>query len=199
MVCSNNAGKHSQKTADKPPANGVANEVDLLTRIILCPEAHTSEKERPVVRLAGVRVAAGQLAVVVKHGPLQLKPLAEERQRLDLALLLLATGVVFRERRDVFGNPHVGAGGDLLVAVDFLLSVGPLGKRAGVSPHSNLAGEVNELEVAGNGLEVLVGLASLDSNLEESVVLAITICFFSAHSGEFLVGGIVRRSNIVGE
>lgn len=152
-----------------------------------------------MVRLAGVRVAARQLAVVVKHGPLQLKPLAEERQRLDLALLLLATRVVFRQRRNVFSNPHVRAGSDLLVAVDFLLPVGPLGKRVGVSPHSNLAGEVNELEVAGNSLEVLVGLASLNSNLKKSVVLAITICFFSGHSGEFLVGGVVRRSNIVGE
>lgn len=80
MVCCDNASKHSQKTAGDPPANGVANKVDLLTCVILSPEAHSAEQEWPVVRLAGVRVAAGQLVVVVEHGPLQLKPFAEERQ-----------------------------------------------------------------------------------------------------------------------
>lgn len=80
MVSSDNASKHSQKTAGDPPAKGVANKVDLLTRVILSPEAHSAKQKRPVVRLAGVRVAAGQLVVVVEHGPLQLKPLAEERQ-----------------------------------------------------------------------------------------------------------------------
>lgn len=80
LVSCNDASKHSQKTAGDPPANGVTNKVNLLTRIILSPEAHSAKQEWPVVRLAGVRMAAGQLVVVVEHGPLQLKPLAEEGQ-----------------------------------------------------------------------------------------------------------------------
>lgn len=199
MISSNDAGKHSQKTAGNPPANGVANKVDLLTCVILSPEAHSAKQEGPVVRLAGVRVAAGQLVVVVEHGPLQLEPLAEERQCLHLSLFLFAAGVILRKRGNVLGNPHIRADCDLLVAIDFLLFVAPFRKRSGVCPHGNFAGEVDKLEMAGNSFELLADLGRLNSNLEKSVVLAFAKGFLRRHGGEFLVGGIIRRSDIVRE
>lgn len=68
LIGTNDTGIDSQQTAGKPPANRVSEEVDLLASLILSPEADTSEQERPLVRLAGVRMAAGELVVVVEHG-----------------------------------------------------------------------------------------------------------------------------------
>lgn len=136
---------------------------------------------------------------MVEHGPLQLKPLAKERQCLHLSLLLLAAGVILRKRGNVLGNPHIGADCDLLVAIDFLLFVAPIGKRTGVCPHGNFAGEVDKLEMAGNSFELLAGLRCLDSNLEKSVVLAFAKRFLRRYGGELLVSGVIRRSDIMRE
>jgi hypothetical protein len=76
--------------------------------------------------MAGIGVAAGELAVVVKHGTLKLEPLLEEGKRLDLALGLLTTRVIGRKRSDVLSDPDVRAGRNLLVTVDLLLLVAPL-------------------------------------------------------------------------
>ena len=64
-----------------------------------------------------------------------------------------------------------------------------------MGPHGDLGWHVNKLEVSRHGLEI--ALALVDLELKESVVVACTGCFVLAHSGEFLVGRIVRRSNIV--
>lgn len=144
-------------------------------------------------------MAASQLVVVVEHGSLQLEPLFNEGHVLDLALFLDSAHIIFRKRSDILSDPNVGAGSNLLVSVDFLLLVAPIGKRLGVSPHSNLAGEVNKLEVAGDRLEVLLILAMINANLKQRIVLTSAKSILLRSSGEFLVGRIVRRSNIVGQ
>lgn len=88
LIRRNDTGIDSQHTASNPPTDGVTQEVNLLPGIVLGPEADTAEKEGPLVRVRGVRVAAGQLVVVPEHGPLQFKPLLQEWQRLDLLLRL---------------------------------------------------------------------------------------------------------------
>ena len=68
-----------------------------------------------------------------------------------------------------------------------------------MSPHGNLARVVDQLEVAGDTLEFLIGLAMLDTDLEKSVSRAVTIGISNGNGGEFLVRRIVRRSNVVRE
>ena len=199
MVSKKDTGVHSEKTAGKPPTNRVTEEVDLLASLVLSPEADTAEQERPLVRVAGIGVAAGELAVVVEHSALEFKPLLKEWNRLDLALRLLATRAVGGDRRNILSDPDVGAGCNLLVTVDLLLLVTPLRKRLGVSPHGDLAWVVDKLEVTGDRLEVLVLLAVLKTNLEEGVLLTLTKGLLGCDSSELLVGRVVRRGNIVRE
>lgn len=142
-------------------------------------------------------MAAGQLVVVPEHGPLQFEPLAEERQCLHLSLLFLATGAVGGEGWDILDEPNIGAGRNLLVSVDLLLFEGPIRKRCCMGPHSDFARVVNELEVARNGFEFLVLLATLDTDFEQSIGGAVAICIRDRHGCELLVGGVVRRGNIV--
>lgn len=197
LVGKDNTNVHSQKGASKPPAKWISNKVNLLASVILSPEADTAQQEGPLVRVAGVRVAARELVVVVEHCTLQLKPLLEEGHCLDLLLGLLATGISSIQRRNVLNQPNVGAWSNLLVSIDFLLFVAPLRQRLGVSPHSNLARVVNELEVAGNGFKVLVSLAVVNADLEESIILAGAVSILVGDGGELLVRGIGRRCNIV--
>lgn len=68
-----------------------------------------------------------------------------------------------------------------------------------MSPHGNFAWVVDELEVTGNRLEVLVLLSVLNSNLEKSVLLTLAKCLLRGDSSEFLVGRVVRRGDIVRE
>lgn len=199
LISKNDTSIHSKKTAREPPTEGVAKEVDLLAGLALSPEADTAEQEGPLVRVAGVGVAAGELAVVVEHGTLELEPLLEEGQLLDLALRLLTAGAISGQRGNVLDDPDVGTGRDLLVSVDLLLLISPLRQRLGVSPHGDLAWVVDELEVTRDGLEVLVLLAMLNSDLEESVVLALSVGILNRDSRELLVGGVVGRSDIVRE
>lgn len=144
-------------------------------------------------------MAAGEFAVVIEHGTLELEPLLEEGQLLDLALRLVTASVIDRQRGNVLNNPHVGTGRDLLVAVDLLLLVAPIRKCFGMSPHGNLAGVVNELEVARDRLENLVLLAMLDSNLKQAIILALANSIFNRDASKLLVGGVVRRCHVVGE
>lgn len=197
LISQNDTSVNSQQTGRQPPSDRVTNKVDLLAGVVLGPEADTTQQEWPLVRMAGIRMAAGQLAVVVEHGSLQFKPLAEERQRLDLAFRPLSAGVVSRQSGNVLNQPNVGAGRNLFVAVDFLLAGAPVRQGLAVRPHGNFAGVVNELEVTGNRLEFLVGLAILNSNLEQSIVDTTAKSVFQRNSGEFLVGWVERRSNIV--
>lgn len=47
LIGSDDAGKDSQKGGGEPPTDGVAQEIDLLARIVMSPEGHAAEKERP--------------------------------------------------------------------------------------------------------------------------------------------------------
>lgn len=166
LVSGNNAGEYSQQAAGEPPANGVSEEVNLLPRLILRPEADSAEQEGPLVRVARVGMAAGQLAVVPEHRPLQLEPLPEEGKRLHLTRRLLSALVVGGERRNVLDEPDVGARRNLLVSVDLLLAMAPVGQRLRVRPHGYLAGVVNEFKVARDTLEFLLVLSMFDADLE---------------------------------
>lgn len=73
LIGKNDTGIDGKETAGKPPAKRVANKVNLLARVVLCPEADTAEQEWPLVGMAGIGMAACELAVVVKHGALELE------------------------------------------------------------------------------------------------------------------------------
>lgn len=75
----------------------------------------------------------------------------------------------------------------------------PVRKGGGVSPHGNLAGVVNEFEVARDSLEFLCVLATLDADLEERIGRSGSVCVFQRHRCKFLVGRIERRRNVVGK
>jgi hypothetical protein len=68
-----------------------------------------------------------------------------------------------------------------------------------VSPHGDLCGDVNELEVNRHGLEVHSRLCAIHSDFKKSVVETLAIGIIVANSGELLVGGVVGRGNVVGE
>lgn len=65
-----------------------------------------------------------------------------------------------------------------------------------MSPHGDLGRVVNELELAGHGLEVVAYANTFDLELEESVVDTLD-GGVTVDGGELLVGGVVWRSNIV--
>jgi len=199
LIREEDTGVDGQHTAGDPPADGVSEEVNLLAGVVLGPEAHTAKQERPLVRQGSIRVAAGQLVVVPEHGPLQLEPLAQERQCLDLLLRPLAAGAVGGDRWDIFHQPDIGAGSNLFVSVDFLLLEAPFWEWRGMSPHGDFAWVVDELEVAGNALKLLVLLAVLNPHLEQAVGSAVTICVGNGDSGELLVGRVVGGGNVVGK
>lgn len=68
-----------------------------------------------------------------------------------------------------------------------------------MSPHGDLCGNVDELELDRHGLEVHAGLCAIHSDLEKGVIEALAVGIVVADSSELLVGGVVRRGDIVGE
>lgn len=48
-----------------PPPDDVANEVDLLLRIVLRPEADSTDEERPVNWATGIRVRSNKTGIVL--------------------------------------------------------------------------------------------------------------------------------------
>jgi hypothetical protein len=199
LIGEKDAGKDGEQTAGQPPAYRVTEEVDLLASLVLGPEADTTKKEGPLDGNTGVRVAAGESIVVVEHGTLKLKVLLEERHRLDLAGLFLCALRILGKSGNVLGVPDVACLKGVLVSVDLGLLVSPFRQRSGVSPHGDLCGNVNELELDRHGLEVHARLCAIHSDLEESVVEALAVGIIVTDSGELLVGGVVRGSNIMGE
>ena len=161
------------------------------------PEGDTTEKERPRDRLRSVWVAAGQGVVVVEHSALKLDPLAEEAKVLDLFDLLLVAFILRRQRGNVIDIPDVAGLLYVFVSVNLSLLVGPFWQRLGVSPHSNLRWDVDEFEVSGHGLEVTLALVNLD--LEQSIVETRASSLVFRNGCEFLVGGVVRRCDVVGK
>ena len=192
MIGEKDTGEDGEQTAGQPPTYGVTEEVNLLASLVLGPEADTAKKERPLDGNTGVRVAAGESVVVVEHGALQLKVLLEERHVLDLARLLLCALRVLGKSRNIFGVPDVASLKGVLVSVDLGLLVSPVRQRSGMSPHGNLCGHVNELELDRHGLEVHARLCAIHSDFEQGIVEALAVGIIVANSGELLVGGVVR-------
>jgi len=71
-------------------------------------------------------VRASQGVVVVEHSTLELNPLSEEAEALDLLDLLDVTRILGGERRDVIDIPDIAGLLDVLVTVDFGLLVRPI-------------------------------------------------------------------------
>ena len=69
---------------------------------------------------------AGQGVVVVEHGTLELNPLPEEAQVLDLLWFLLVALIFTRKRRNVINIPDIAGLLNCLVTVDLSLLVGPI-------------------------------------------------------------------------
>ena len=86
---------------------------------------------------------ASQGVVVVEHGALELNPLPEEAQVLDLLGLLLVALVLSRKRWNVIHIPEIAGLLDSLVAINLSLLVGPVRERLSVGPHGNLCWHVN--------------------------------------------------------
>ena len=80
----------------------------------------------------------------------------------------------------------------MLVSVDLSLTEAPLGKRLGVRPHGDLAGLVNELEVARHALEDLVLLSMLDADFKERILLTLAVSVLLGNTSKLLVGWVVR-------
>jgi hypothetical protein len=199
LIGEKDTGKDGEQTAGQPPTYRVTKEVDLLASLVLGPEADTTKKEGPLDGNTGVRMATGEGIVVVEHGTLKLKVLLEERHRLDLARLFLGTFRVLGKSGNVLGVPDVASLEGVLVSVDLSLLVSPFRQGGGVSPHGDLCGNVDEFELDRHGLEVHARLCAIHSDLEESVVETLAIGIVVTNSGEFLVGGVVRGSDVVGE
>lgn len=66
-VRADDADVNGQSNNACPPPNDVTDEVDLFLRVVLSPEADTTEKEWPIDRVAGVRVRCSETSVVLKH------------------------------------------------------------------------------------------------------------------------------------
>jgi hypothetical protein len=144
-------------------------------------------------------MAASQSIIVVEHSSLQLEPFPEEGKTFDFALFLDQTWAIGRDRRDRVNKPYVGALGQILVAVDLLLLVGPVRERRRVSPHGNLTWVMNKLELSRETFELLVWFTIFDSDLEEGIVVTLTQGFLHRDGCKLLVGGVVWRCNVVGQ
>lgn len=144
-------------------------------------------------------MTAGQGVIVEEHCALELKILLKERDRFYFLGLLVQTLVVRGERCYILHIPDIAGQWDVLVAVDLLLLVSPVGKRSRVCPHGHLGRIMNEFEMARDGIEHLLGLPLFDPNLEQRVVVPVGAGVLRRNGGELLIGRIIRRSNIVGE
>lgn len=97
LVCANDAGEDREETASDPPTDRVAEEVDLLSGVVLGPEADSTEEEWPLDGLTGIGMAAGEGIVVEEDGALQLEVLDQEREGLDFPLFLEKARAILRD------------------------------------------------------------------------------------------------------
>ena len=197
LVGTNDTSVDRQKRGSDPPSKWVTKEVNLLASIILSPERNTAQQKWPLEWLRCIWMRASQRIVVRKHGSLQLKPLLQKWHMLDLPLLLFGSLIVWIQRWNVIHIPDVAGLGKVLVSVDLLLLEGPFWEWLSVSPHGDLAWVVDDLDEGGEGAELLVVLAILNADLEESVVIALSSCILVRYGGKLLIGRIVWRGNIV--
>lgn len=78
LVCSDNADENGQDAGGEPPAERVAEEVDLLAGVVFSPEGDATKKERPLDWLRAVRMRGCERVVVVEHGALKLQIFSQE-------------------------------------------------------------------------------------------------------------------------
>lgn len=199
MICGDDADEDGEEGGGDPPADGVADEVDLLAGSILRPERHTAKQERPLDGLGSVRVRGGESVVVVEHRALELEVFLPERHGLDLAGLFVCAGILGREGGNVLDEPDVGGLGDVLVAVDFGLVVGPVGETFGVCPHGDTGRGVDDFHEGGECAELGLGFTLFEAKLEDGVVVAGGGGELGGGDGEFLVGGKLRGGDVVGD
>ena len=96
-VCRQDANEDRDGHGGEPPADNVADHVDLLPELVVArPEADAADQERPVQWPRGVRVRVGEACVVLEHGDLQLKELAEEAHLASLSRRLARSQRVLR-------------------------------------------------------------------------------------------------------
>ncbi len=98
-VGANDADKDAERDGADPPVEQVTNHVDLLVGIPICPEADAAQAERPLDRLAGVRVRGGEARVMLQHEDLELDKLLDEAafpDLLDFGLVRSVSEVVAR-------------------------------------------------------------------------------------------------------
>lgn len=142
-----NAEDDREGQAASPPRSDVANEVDLLLLVVLSPEADTADEERPVDGTSGIRMGSSETSVVGQHEGLEFPELLEEVAWFDLLLLdfdssatlILASLVA----DDVFNEPGSSTILRVLVTVNLLLLVCPVGESLGMSPEADLGWDVN--------------------------------------------------------
>ena len=71
--CSHHTDVDGQSDETRPPADKVTDQVNLLLRSGLRPEADTLDEEGPVDGVACVRMRSYETCVVLKHKELELK------------------------------------------------------------------------------------------------------------------------------
>ena len=219
QVCANDADVRRDRDDARPPADDVANEVDLLLAIVLCPKADAAEEERPVDRAARIRVRRRQAGVVLDHEQLQLDELLEEVALLGLLVpdvgVIADVGTACRaqHRSDaitcthnigltllldyIVDEPDVALLVHVLVPVDLLLVERPLRQLLRVRPHRDLRRHVDELEVSGLALPRLALLSADNRESEECVIMPRVIVL--SPSRELFVRRHKWRGNVVRE
>lgn len=105
QIRANDTNEDGQPNNASPPADDIANEVDLLVGSIVRPEADTADEERPVDRSTSVGMRCRQTSVVLEHEYLQLGKLLEEVHvlgSLDRPVVLITTDRLFAIYRRLY-------------------------------------------------------------------------------------------------
>jgi hypothetical protein len=88
-ICTRDTNDNSKRGDSDPHAERVADQVDLLAGLVLCPERNTPHQEGPLNGRALVRMRISQAGVVGDHLSLELQELEDKRSRLDRLRRLL--------------------------------------------------------------------------------------------------------------
>ena len=142
-------------------------------------------------------MAACQCIIVVEDGTLEFDILYQERYVLDLLDLLDQARAISWNGRDLVHVPDIAGLLDVLISVDLGLFVSPIGKRGGVRPHGDSRRGVDQFEVSGETLELLLSLGIFDLDLEQRIVIPLSICLLDPYGCKLLVCGVIWGGNIV--
>ena len=92
-VRTDDTSEDGQRDYASPPADNVADHINLTLGFILCPEGDARKKEGPVYRVRRIGMGGGQTGIVLDHQHLKFGKLAEEVHRFDFLRLGLASAV----------------------------------------------------------------------------------------------------------